>query len=187
MASAGAVAGIGPPIVGDIEPDALHPLGGVEIARPFPDGDAEVDRVVLRRDAHHLRAAPGDRPHIGVGEMVSLQHFGLGGVDLRDAERHLEVEDLRGLPQAPGMVGGFENMPAIGALAFEDRARIVQPVGQNMHLGVAPLNHMAIHPDPAITIVESLGGHGGFLCSVRAGFDFWRLALHGSRRSDCVR
>ena len=59
----------------------------------------------------------------------------------------------------------FEDAPAIGALPFENGARIVQRVGQNVHLGVAPVDHMAIHPDPAITVVKSLGGHGGFLCS----------------------
>ena len=59
----------------------------------------------------------------------------------------------------------FENAPAIGAFPFENRARIVQRVGQNVHLGVAPVDQMAIHPDPAITIVESFGGHGDFLSS----------------------
>ena len=56
-------------------------------------------------------------------------------------------------------------MPAIGALAFENSARVVKRVGQNMHLGVAPMDQMAIHPDPAITIVKSFGGHGDFLSS----------------------
>src|SRR5271167_4931911 len=55
----------------------------------------------------------------------------------------------------------FEDPPAIGALAFENGARIVQRVGQNVDLGVAPVDHMAIHPDPAITIVKRLSGHGG--------------------------
>ena len=52
---------------------------------------------MLRRHAHHFRAAPGDRPDIGVGEIVSLQHFGFGGVDLRDAPGQLKVENLGGL------------------------------------------------------------------------------------------
>ena len=58
----------------------------------------------------------------------------------------------------------FEDAPAIGALPFENGARIVQRMGQDVNLGVAPVDHMAIHPDPAITVVKSLGGHGGFLC-----------------------
>ena len=89
--------GVRAPIVGDIEPNAFHPLGGIEIARPLPHGDAQVDRVTLRRDAHHFRAAPGDRPDIGVGEMVLFQHFGFGGVDLRDAPGELKVENLGGI------------------------------------------------------------------------------------------
>ena len=59
----------------------------------------------------------------------------------------------------------FEDAAAVGALAFENSARVVKRVGQNMHLSVAPVDQMAVHPDPAITIVKSFGGHGDFLSS----------------------
>src|SRR6202021_4275428 len=69
------------------------------------------------------------------------------------------------------MARRFKEAPAIGALAFENSARIVQRVGQNMHFGVAPVDPMAIHPDPAITVVKSLGGHGGSsIVASRFGF-----------------
>ena len=110
---------IGPAIVGEVEPDALQPLRGIEIARPLPGGDGEVDLVVLRRDAHHFGAAPGDRAHIGVLLAVLLQHQALGGVDLGDRIGNFEVEDLRRLLQALGMLGAFEDLAAIGALALE--------------------------------------------------------------------
>src|SRR6202522_4623878 len=65
----------------------------------------------------------------------------------------------------------FKDAPAIGALPFENGARIVQRMGQNVDLGVAPVDHMAIHPDPAITVVKSLGGHGGSsIVASRFGF-----------------
>src|ERR1700735_737728 len=81
----------------------------------------------------------------------------------------------------------FEDAPAVSALAFENGARIVQRVRQNMNLGVAPVDQMPIQPDPAITFVKSLGGHGVFLSSERAGFGFlaidvtWIASLTVSR------
>src|SRR5207237_2983892 len=69
--------GIGTAVVGEVEPDTLEPFDGIEIARPLPGGDRKVDGVVLRRDPHHLRAAPGDGAHIGVLLAVFLQYEAL--------------------------------------------------------------------------------------------------------------
>src|ERR1700733_9566000 len=43
------------------------------------------------------------------------------------------------------MVRRLKHPPAIGALPFEHRARIMQGVGQNVDLGGAPIDHMAVH------------------------------------------
>jgi hypothetical protein len=111
-----------------------------------------MDLVVLGRDAHHLRAAPGDRPHIGVDETVLLQRLGLGRVDLGGAVGRLEIEDARRMAQALGMLGRFEDLAAVGALALEDGAGVVKRVGQNMRLGVAPEDELAVAPDPAVLL-----------------------------------
>jgi hypothetical protein len=113
-----------------------------------------VDRVVLRRDAHHLRAAPGDRPQIGVGHVIRLQHQRLGGVDLGDRIGHLEVEHPRRFLEALRMRGRLEDRPAIGALTLEYRARVVHCVGKNVNLGVAPRHKLAVEPDHAVAVVE---------------------------------
>jgi hypothetical protein len=83
------------------------------------------------------------------------------------------------------MVRGFEDMPAVSALPFENCARVMQRMGENMDVGFTPRDDVAIHPDPAITVVKGLAGHG-FLSSKRVGLVFWRLELHGSRR-DCFK
>ena len=114
-----------------------------------------MDLVVLGGDAHHLRAAPGERAHIGVGEAVLLQHQRLGGVDLGGRIGHFEIENARGFAQALGMLGRFENGAAIGALALEHRAAVMHRMGQHMDFGVAPGNECAVHPDQAVAIVES--------------------------------
>ncbi len=157
--------GIRAPIVGDIEPDALHPLRRIEIARPVPDGDAQVNGVVLRRDAHHLRSPPRDRAHIGVGEIVAPQRLGFGRVDLVDRPGNFKIENAGRVFQPARVLGRLENAAAVGALAFENRARIMQRVGQHVDLGVAPFDHPAVQPDPSVTIVEIRRGHRAFLRS----------------------
>src|SRR3546814_9623255 len=56
--------------VADLQAQALHLGLRREIARPFPDGDGDMNLVVLRRDAHHLGTAPGHRPHIAARHLV---------------------------------------------------------------------------------------------------------------------
>ncbi len=168
---------IGPPIVGDVEADALHALRGVEIARPLPRRDREMDLVVLGRDAHHFRAAPGDRTHIGVDEAVLGERQRLGRVDLGHAPGHLEIENARRFLQALGMLGRLEDRAAIGALAFENRAAVMQGVGEDMNLGVAPGRQLAVEPNPSVSIVECLARHGVLLGLRRGGFDFVRARI----------
>src|SRR5258708_2157103 len=52
------------------------------------------------------------------------------------------------------MLGALEDRPAIGALTLEHAARIMQPVGQHMDVGVAPWHQLAIVPDDAIDFIE---------------------------------
>ena len=154
MARQGAVFGIGPPIFGEIEPDALEPLRRVEIARPFPGGDGEMDFVVLRRDAELLRAAPGDRPHIGFFLIVLFQHEPLGGVDLGHRIGDFEIEDFGRAFQPLGMLGALEHDAAIGAFALEHAARIMQAVGEHADLALGRGNELAVEPDEIGALVE---------------------------------
>ena len=160
MALARRGARIGPAIVGEIELDALEPLLGIEIARPFPAGDGEMDGVGLRRDAHHLRAAPGDRADIGLFLAVLLQHQFLGGVDLGDRIGDLEVEHIGRALQPLGMLGALEDAAAIGALALEHAARVMQAMGQHMQVGLVPRHQLAVVPDDPFEPVIGLRSHG---------------------------
>ena len=129
-----------------------------------------MDLAVLRRDAHRLRAAPGERPDIGVDQAVLLQRFGLGGVELGGAVGHFEIEQARRTAQPLGMLGRLEDLAAVGALAFEDGAGVVERVGENMRFGVAPRHELPVVPDPAVAIVESLARHSALLGNVREVF-----------------
>jgi hypothetical protein len=44
----------------------------------------------------------------------------------------------------------------VGANAFKSAATVMQGVAQDMDFGVAPFNHLAVHPDFAVAVF-----HGG--------------------------
>jgi hypothetical protein len=150
---------IGTAVFRHVDADALHLLGRVEIARPVPGRDGEVDLVALSRNAHHLRAAPGDRAQVGVLLPVLFEHQTLGRVDLGHAVGDLEIEDLGRFPQALRMLGGLEDLAAIGALALEHARSVVEAVGENVELGVLPGYDLPVVPDPSITLIEGGSGH----------------------------
>ena len=121
---------IGAAVFGDVETDAAHLLVDVEHARPVPHGDGDVDRGVLRRDGHHLAAAPGDGAHIAGREAVLLDHELLGRLELVDAVGNLEIEQFGRLLEPLGMLAALEDLAAIGALALEHAGAIVQAMAR---------------------------------------------------------
>jgi hypothetical protein len=52
------------------------------------------------------------------------------------------------------MLHALENDAAIGALALEHRARIMQPVGKHVDLAVGGGNEFAVEPDEIGALVE---------------------------------
>jgi hypothetical protein len=129
----------------------------IEIARPFPGRDGEMDLVLLGRDAERFGAAPGDRPDVGVLLIVLVEHKLLGRVDLGHRVGNLEVENLRRILQPFGVLGALENLSAIGAFALEHAACVMQAVGQHTDLALGGGNELAVQPDQVRTLVE---GHG---------------------------
>src|SRR5690606_9833383 len=132
----------------------LHFFFRREIARPLPDGDGQMNAVVLRRNAQRIRAAPGDRAHIGILETLLLEQFAAGIVDFFDAERNLETENAGGLMQAFGMLSELEYLAAIGALAFKHGACIMQAMGQHMDFCILPVDEFSVQPDESVPLIE---------------------------------
>src|SRR6266446_5467016 len=117
----------------------------------------------LRRDAHLLGAPPGDRSDVAVEDVVCRnQLFGCLG-QIIHAGRHLEAEDSRRIAKPLIVVLQVEDLAVIDPLAFEDAARIMQPMAEHMQLGFAPGDEAAVIPDKAVTVVEGDHGHGVFL------------------------
>ncbi len=139
--------------LGDAQADALHAVGAEQVG-PGPAGDRQVDLGLLRGHGELFAAAPGDRADIGVHQAVGRDDLLAGGVDLLGGPGDLEAQDAAGCDQPLGMGAQHEDVAGISPLAFEHAAGIVQPVGQNVQLGVAPGDHLAIQPDLAVTVVE---------------------------------
>jgi hypothetical protein len=57
----------------------------------------------------------------------------------------------------------MEDAAVVRALAFEDAARIMEPMIEQMELGVAPRDETTIGPDKSVTIVKRDHGHWVFL------------------------
>ena len=138
-------------------PDAFHLV--LEIIAPVPDGDRQMDRVLLGRHAHHFRPAPGDGPDIGRLEAGLRQSLALGFFHLFHAERNFVAKDLGRPVQAIGMIQRAEDLAIIGTLALEYRAAVMEGVCQDVYLGIPPRHELAVHPDVAIAIVICGSGH----------------------------
>ena len=85
--------GRGPAPGRNVEPEALADGILAEIAAPVPHRDGQMRLGQLRRNAHLLRAAPGDGSHIGIFECIGLQHVPARLIDLLDRPGELEAED----------------------------------------------------------------------------------------------
>src|SRR5262245_65991976 len=57
------------------------------------------------------------------------------------------------------MRGALEDLAAIGALAFEDAARVVKPVRKDVKVRFVPGNELAVIPDDPFEPVIGLGSH----------------------------
>ena len=81
-------------ILGPAHADALGLFLGLEIVRPIPDRDGDVDFRTLGGNPNHFAAAPSDRAQIGVAQPVLGAGVLAGLIDLGHRERDFEVEDL---------------------------------------------------------------------------------------------
>ncbi|OIQ64070.1 hypothetical protein GALL_543840 [mine drainage metagenome] len=55
------------------------------------------------------------------------------------------------------MVATAENLTVVAALALEYAGGIVQRMGEDVHLRVAPFDEFAIHPDLSVAVVIGTG------------------------------
>ena len=118
-----------------------------------------MDAAALGRDADLLGPAVGDGADVAVREAHLVAGRLAGLVDLGDRVGQLEIQQIRRALEAFGMLRQLEDFAAVHTLAFEDRSAVMKRVGQDVSLGFAPRDEVAVHPDPAVAIIEGNERH----------------------------
>ncbi len=115
-----------------------------------------MDGVALGGHAQLFVADPGQGAQVAGFEFVFADHGALGFVDLLLGEGDRHPQDLGAVEQALGVLLQAEDSGAVhrvvGPHAFKGTAPVVQRMAQHVDLGIAPFDHLAIHPDFAVAI-----------------------------------
>jgi hypothetical protein len=158
------VAGVAAGLDADAALEALF----AQVGAPGPGRHHQVDGVALGADAQLLVADPGQRAQVAALELVGAHHVALRLHHLLGREGDLHAQDLGAVEQALGVLLQAEDGRAlgrvVGAHAFEGAAAVVQRVAQHVDLGVAPFDHLAVHPDLAVAVGHGHDCSSGALC-----------------------
>ncbi len=151
-----------------LEANAFHAGLRREIARPDPGGNGQVDAVVLRRDAHHFRTAPGDRTDIAINNLVRGNRLAAGLVNFIRRLLDPETENTSRFDQPVRMFLQFENFTVIDPFPFEHTAGIMQTMRKHMDVCIPPWYEFTIQPDEAVAIGKRGGIHFQAPCVIIA-------------------
>jgi hypothetical protein len=142
-----------PPVVGDIQADALHLRFRIEHRRPGPSSHCDVYARTLRPERHHLASTPGKGANVFVSAARQVEDLQFCCLELLNGVRNVHIEQLCRDQQTSRVVSRAKDATFIGALAIEDARPVVQAMGQNMDTRFPPRDARAIQPDEAIAIV----------------------------------
>ncbi len=129
-----------------------------QVGTPRPGGDHQMHLVAFGRNAQLFRTNPRQRANVATGQLVGAHHIQRGLHHLRWGERDFHAQDFGAVEQALGVLFQAEHAGAailqlVGAYAFKRAAAVVQGVGQHMDFGIAPFDHLTIHPDFAVAVI----------------------------------
>jgi len=135
----------------DLRPHAVADALLAEVGAPGPDGDGDVDGARQGVEAHLAVAQVDQRADIAGVDVVDPDGL-LGGLDdLLHGERRLDHQHLGRLQEAADVVGqpedGRSGGGGVGPDALEDSGAVVERVGEDVDLGVVPVDELAVHPN----------------------------------------
>jgi len=103
---------------------------------------------------HAHDAVADERQRTDVPGLHLVHHQGVQrGLDqLVAAEGNLHAQNVRGVDEALHMLrkavhGAAPVRALVGANALEDAAAVMQSVGEDVHVGLIPVDELAVHPD----------------------------------------
>src|SRR6185312_17100199 len=140
--------------VRNVETDALELFRCVEIGRPLPDRDGDMDGGTGRRDGHLLAAAPHHRTDIAVDDALALGRGIAGLVDLGFRVRNFHAENAGRFEEARRMFGQLVDPAVVETLALEDAGCVMQAMRQDVDFRLAPGHELAVEPKRAVALIE---------------------------------
>ena len=122
-----------------------------EICTPGPAHDHRLDGVPLRGDSELAVAVEGDRPDVRRGQAVDAHEIVRRLAQLLDRVGDVHVQQAGGVVETLHVVREPEDGRALRGLvapyALEHARAVVKPVDTDVHLGVGPVDELAVHPD----------------------------------------
>ena len=143
--------GADPPPGGNLRAHTVALALLAEVGAPLPAGDRHVDGSVQGVQAHMAVAAIDDRADVARPQPVARDQLESGGAQLLERVRRRHVVELRRAQQALDVVGPAEDrrteLGLVATHAVEHARAVVQPVREDVDLGVLPGDEIAVHPN----------------------------------------
>jgi hypothetical protein len=102
------------------------------------------------------------RVNVAAFQFVLTHHGELGVHHFLRGERDFHAQDFGAVEQALSVLFKSENRRAaighfVGSDTFKSAAAVVQGVAQHMDFGVAPVDHLAVHPNLTVAVFHRRG------------------------------
>ncbi len=148
-------------------PDAVAQPLFAQIGAPAPGGDGGVDGGSGRVETDRSQTVEDDGTDVGRLQLVD-RHDLLGGLaEVVDAPLERDAVGLGGTAQSLHVVAETEDGGAllglVGTDPLEDAGPVMEGMGQHVHVGLRPRDHLAVHPDVAGTFHEAISWQVGAL------------------------
>ena len=135
---------------GDLRAHAVALALLAEVGAPLPACDGHVDGRLQRVQAHLAVAAVDDRAYVAGAQAVAGHELERRRPQLLSRIWHRHVVQLGRAEQALDVLGVAEHrrpeLGVVAAHAVEHPGAVVQPVRQDVDLGVVPCDEFAVHP-----------------------------------------
>ena len=134
---------------GDLGPNAVFDPLVSQIGPPRPGGDDHMNGVVGRIETHISQSDECQRPEITLLKIVDLDDIQNRLLDLFRSIGKRKTQNLPGIEESPDVLIQSKNRRAailqrVAADTLKVPGPVVEGMGQDMHLGLFPRNHLSV-------------------------------------------